>query len=225
MAPSSGSRKLIHSPKRMLHFSSWLWILVKAKLFKIILLSKKKREGCWKMRVGERLPVLFPGPSAALRYHLPMECYLFPQSLISFWMGGASLIAPENDSTLTLLRCMFTFEQTPLRYSMALCERWQQGGNSEKQAPPRFHGMSRGLWVTWFCAKLYNGDVPEVMFIGVDFDVMRESTWAQGTHCYLLVGSRICSQLCGASLQPGVHSDGNCWWSHLQKRIKKTNRL
>lgn len=42
MAPSSGSRKLIHSPKRMLHFFSWLWILVEAKLFKIILPSKKK---------------------------------------------------------------------------------------------------------------------------------------------------------------------------------------
>lgn len=44
MAASPSRCKLIHSPKRMLHFSSWLWILVESSLFKIILPSYKKRD-------------------------------------------------------------------------------------------------------------------------------------------------------------------------------------
>lgn len=71
MAPSSGSRKLIHSPKRMLHFSSWLWILVGAKLFKIILPSKKKKGGMLKNESGGE---------AAGAFHRSFSCTALPSA-------------------------------------------------------------------------------------------------------------------------------------------------
>ena len=39
------------------------------------------------------------------------------------------------------------------------------------------------------------------------------------------MGSRICSQPCGASLPPSAHSDGNYWWSHLQEDVRKKKTL
>lgn len=95
------------------------------------------------------------------------------------------------------------------------------GGDSDKQTPLCLHSLRGEFWVTWFFTELWKGDAPKVMFIGVDFDVVWENTdGALWTYAYLLVGSRTCSQLCEASLQPGARSDGNCWWSHLQEQRK-----